>query len=168
MRATTVIRFDTTAGKKFSVREHTLHDRQKVAHYTKDLHTIRAQASDDPHGAIGKLCRLLERFMAQVEQIQDNIDKITKPLRTAPDAQKNVMANVSFASGSITLKHGLGRAVSGWRIVRIRRVKDASGNYVTIAQAPLVYEVANANAALDKDQLVLVADRQFLADVEVW
>lgn len=53
---------------------------------------------------------------------QQYLSQALSPLLKNPLTNGNVLENISLAIGDNTISHGLGRALQGWSIVRMRSV----------------------------------------------
>jgi hypothetical protein len=59
-------------------------------------------------------------FGLTISQMQTKWKSALDPLLGNPSLNTSILANVSLASGSNIINHGLGRNLTGWRVVRCR------------------------------------------------
>jgi hypothetical protein len=95
-----------------------------------------------------------------VELVDKALARIVDALRPVfanPRLDQTVVKDVAFSAGVNTpIGHRLGRAYSGWNVVRVR---DAASAFVEVTQNPV---------ELDLVQVTLNSVAMCTADVEVW
>jgi len=100
----------------------------------------------------------------QLNQIQDNIKSATNTLRSSPFGDGNLVKSIAMVPGTVTVNHGLGRAIQGFIVVRYQ---------VTAGTIPsAIVEVSNPSTlgiTIDTTkQVVLGATNIGVADVWFW
>lgn len=90
----------------------------------------------------------------EINQLQSNIAQALGPLLSNDQAQGHLLKSIALASGSNSVNHGLGKALTGWSVARLR------------AQA-LVWDAQDANPTPDTT-LSLVASAAVTLDLYVW
>lgn len=70
----------------------------------------------------------------QVNQAQRNVRAAIAPAASVPDADGNLVKNVSFTSGTnVVISHGLGKAFAGYRV---QNVQGGFASFMLVAQSP--------------------------------
>lgn len=89
-----------------------------------------------------------------INQLQQNIISALAPITTNKLFFGNLLTNISLASGSNTINHGLGYPLSGWYTTRMRA-------------SATIYDTQDANLT-PSTTLVLVASAAVVVDLWVF
>jgi hypothetical protein len=92
--------------------------------------------------------------MVTLDQMQTKWASILNPIISNPSNNKLLLKNISLATGSNVINHGLGKQLTGWTIVRLRA-------------SATVFDTQDTNKFKDKT-LNLTASANVVCDIEVF
>lgn len=97
--------------------------------------------------------RRVKSLDRNLDQVQSNVAEILEPISAVPLTRGFILSGVVLASGDNHVNHKLGRALTGWFVVRKRAAADIYDKQ-DVNSSPALDLVLHATAAVTVDLFV--------------